>query len=239
MSATAAVAPVFAKEVKPLKAMGLLQSVVLFGVPALALFASMNWLWPALMNAGMERPVAYTISLGLVNAGLIFAAVAGYRLEGNPFTWNAFSSRMRLAAITGRTWLWVVGAILVFGIGALLINSLAVVVYKALNFTMPDITPGSTTILMQIVTLALNIFGEELWWRGYIMPRQELVFGKRTWLVHGTLWACFHMFKWWTVPFMLITCQVIPFVAQRTKNTWPGIINHLVVNGVGMILPYL
>ncbi len=219
--------------------MGLLQSIVLFGVPAFALFASLTWLWPALMSAGLTRPAAYTISLGLVNACLIIAAAAGYLLEGNRFTWNAFSRRMRLTAITGRNWLWVVGGILVFGVGALLINSLAVVVYKALNFTIPDITLGPTTIWMQLTTLALNIIGEELWWRGYIQPRQELVFGKRTWLIHGTLWACFHMFKWWAVPFMLITCQVIPFVAQRTRNTWPGMLNHLVVNGVGMILPYL
>ncbi len=239
MSTTFAVSSVSGLEVKPLRPMGLIQSIILFGIPAFALFASMTWFWPGLMDIGVERAAAYTVSLGLVNAGLVVAAVAGYLLEGNPFTWQAFSRRMRLTAITGRAWLWVVGGILVFGIGALLINSLALVIYKALNFSMPDITIGPTTIMMQVVTLALNIIGEELWWRGYIQPRQELVFGKITWLVHGTLWALFHMFKWWAVPFMLITCQVIPFVAQRTKNTWPGMINHLVVNGVGMILPYL
>ncbi len=239
MTAAAAVPPVSRPALRPLKPVGLLPSIALFGVPAIALFASLTWLWPALMAAGIDRPAAYTISLGLVNTGLLVAAVIGYLLEGNPFTWKAFSQRMRLTAITGRGWLWVVGGILVFGIGALLINSLAVLVYKALNYSMPDIAPGPTTIAMQLVTLALNITGEELWWRGYILPRQELAFGKFTWLVHGTLWACFHMFKWWAVPFMLITCQVIPFVAQRTKNTWPGMINHLVVNGVGMILPYL
>ena len=26
--------------------------------------------------------------------------------------------------------------------------------------------------------LFFNIFGEEFWWRGYILPRQELVMGK-------------------------------------------------------------
>ena len=226
-------------ELKPLKPMGLLQSILLFGVPAIALAASLVWLWPALMDAGIERPTAYTISLGLVNTGLISAAVAGYLLEWNPFTWAAFSRRMRLTSMSGRVWLWALGGTLVLGIGSLLINSVAVMVYKALNYTMPDITPGATTIWMNLAILLLNIVGEELWWRGYILPRQELAFGKSACLIHGTLWACFHIFKWWSVPFMLITCQVIPFVAQGTKNSWPGMISHLVVNGAGVILSSL
>jgi len=27
----------------------------------------------------------------------------------------------------------------------------------------------------------------ELWWRGYILPRQELAFGRWTWIIHGLL----------------------------------------------------
>jgi membrane protease YdiL (CAAX protease family) len=80
----------------------------------------------------------------------------------------------------------------------------------------------------------LNIFGEELWWRGYILPRQELQLGRYTWLVHGILWAWFHVFKWWTIPALMIVCLVAPFVAQKTKNTYPGIISHLIVNGLGI-----
>jgi hypothetical protein len=50
------------------------------------------------------------------------------------------------------------------------------------------------------------------------------------------LWAFFHAFKWWAVPFMLFTTWIIPFIAQRTGNTTPGIIIHLVINGLGMLL---
>jgi hypothetical protein len=35
------------------------------------------------------------------------------------------------------------------------------------------------------VLLAGNIAGEELWWRGYLLPRQEIVHGSSTWIVHG------------------------------------------------------
>jgi hypothetical protein len=39
-----------------------------------------------------------------------------------------------------------------------------------------------------------NIAGEELWWRGYLLPRQEAASGAVAWLYHGLLWAAFHLF---------------------------------------------
>jgi membrane protease YdiL (CAAX protease family) len=222
--------------IKSLKPMTLLESILLFGVPAIVLALSLWVLLPALMNAGMGRPAAYTLSLSLVNAGLLLAALVGYRLEGNPRNWTEFAGRMRLTRMSGRTWLWMVGGTLLFGGLALLVNSLAVIVYKTIGFTQPEMLPGKLTLWMQVVILFFNIGGEELWWRGYILPRQELTHGKWAWLIHGLLWACFHMFKWWAVPFMMITCLIIPFVAQRTRNTWPGLVNHLVVNGASVIM---
>ncbi|MHA1803630.1 MAG: hypothetical protein ACTSU4_03725 [Promethearchaeota archaeon] len=47
------------------------------------------------------------------------------------------------------------------------------------------------------------------------------------------------MFKWYAIPFMLITCQIIPHVAQKLKNTWPGIVCHFLVNGAGIFLSVL
>ncbi len=236
MTTSAALTSESKSEPKPLKPVGLLASLFLFGIPAAALSAALLWLWPTLMAGGLERPAAYTLALGLVNIGLILAAVAGYLLEGNPLNWASFCQRMRFTSMDGRVWKWAGIGTLVFGLVSLAFTVLLPMFYKAINFTLPDITAGATTIWMNLAILILNIFGEELWWRGYILPRQELAFGKNTWMLHGALWACFHMFKWYAVPFMLISCQVIPFVAQRTKNTWPGVISHFVINGVGMLL---
>ena len=118
--------------------------------------------------------------------------------------------------MTGWIWLWALLGTLIFGILALLIEFLAVMFYSAIAFPIPNVVGVVMPVWMNIMVLLFNIFGEELWWREYILPRQELAFGKYTWLLHGTLWAGFHAFKWWAVPFMLITCQIIPFVAQKT-----------------------
>jgi membrane protease YdiL (CAAX protease family) len=87
-----------------------------------------------------------------------------------------------------------------------------------------------------VLTLVLNILGEEIWWRGYLLPRQEAQFGKSAWVWHGILWAFFHLFKWWTIPALVPVCLVVPFVAQRTRNTWPGMLSHFVLNGLGMLV---
>ena len=80
-----------------------------------------------------------------------------------------------------------------------------------------------------VVILVCNIGGEELWWRGYVLPRQELAFGRATWVIHGILWSVFHLFMQptlWDTVRMSITGIALSFVAQRTKSTWPGIVGH-------------
>ena len=79
------------------------------------------------------------------------------------------------------------------------------------------------------VILVCNIGGEELWWRGYVLPRQELAFGRAAWVIHGILWSAFHLFvqpTLWDTVRMAITGIALSFVAQRTKSTWPGIVGH-------------
>jgi CAAX prenyl protease-like protein len=71
------------------------------------------------------------------------------------------------------------------------------------------------------VLLVGNIAGEELWWRGYLLPRQELVHGGSTWVVHGILLAAFHLFfqtTAWDFVRMLPTCCALAFVAQHKKK---------------------
>jgi membrane protease YdiL (CAAX protease family) len=80
-----------------------------------------------------------------------------------------------------------------------------------------------------VIMLVCNIGGEELWWRGYVLPRQELAFGRASWVIHGVLWSAFHLFMQptlWDTVRMGITGMALSFVAQRTRSTWPGIVGH-------------
>jgi membrane protease YdiL (CAAX protease family) len=84
-----------------------------------------------------------------------------------------------------------------------------------------------------VVLIFGNIAGEELWWRGFILPRQEAANGSVAWLLHGVLWAAFHLFfqaTAWDMVRMMPTCCALAFVAQSRRNTWPGIIAHTAAN---------
>jgi membrane protease YdiL (CAAX protease family) len=85
------------------------------------------------------------------------------------------------------------------------------------------------------IVFVLNILGEELWWRGVVLPRQELAFGAWTWVVHGVLWACFHAFKWWDVLNLLPITLCLSFVCSRLRSTTPGIVIHGLGNGIALI----
>jgi membrane protease YdiL (CAAX protease family) len=118
----------------------------------------------------------------------------------------------------------------------LLLNMLAQFIFELIGFRPPEPDVQLTNIPFLVIVFIMNISGEELWWRGYILPRQELEHGKLAWLVNGILWSLFHIFKWWAVPFMLVRQWMIPFVAQRTKNTTPPFLMHLISNGLGLLL---
>jgi membrane protease YdiL (CAAX protease family) len=75
-----------------------------------------------------------------------------------------------------------------------------------------------------------NIFGEEFWFRGYILPRQELAFGKIAWLVNGLMFTLNHIWQPWIFIAILPSSLLTAFIVQVRKNTWISIIQHGVAN---------
>jgi membrane protease YdiL (CAAX protease family) len=84
--------------------------------------------------------------------------------------------------------------------------------------------------------LILNISGEELWWRGYILPRQEVRHGKLAWIIHGIFWTLFHIPFWWNLIALLPSTLSLSYMASKLKNSTPGIIAHFIMNGLGLVM---
>ena len=102
--------------------------------------------------------------------------------------------------------------------------------------TARPLEPSYYLLALSLPFFALNIVGEELWWRGFIQPRQEPVFGATTWIIQGLLHGAFHfnfglgvMFILWPVLFS------IPWAVQRTRNTSVGMLVHAGINGPGFL----
>ena len=229
---------VYSIKPRDLEATRWFENILLFGLPALGMVAAFYFISPALAQF-MPLGEARLLAGSLVMVGLLLASLIGFLGEGHPRTMTAFIERFRLTRMNKRTWLWAVGGLVAYVLLAVTANASVPLVYRAIGFTPPIETAepwGLSALPLVLFTLALNILGEEIWWRGYILPRQEAQFGKSAWVWHGILWAFFHAFKWWTIPPLLFVCLVVPFVAQRTRSTWPGILSHLVVNGLGILL---
>ncbi len=215
------------------------QSLVFFLVPGLYAVLAQHLLFPLIMRLGISEENAYNTAHLTTFIGLFLATVVALRVEGWPLRWASIKERLRLKRMDSNDWRWTLSFLVLYLLIGFLLNMLAQFVYEQLDFWPPDADIPLTNFPYLIIILFANVLSEELWWRGYILPRQELEHGKSAWIVNGVLWSLFHLFKWWAVPFLLLKHWMIPFVVQRTENTTPSILIHFVSNGMGVFLSIL
>jgi membrane protease YdiL (CAAX protease family) len=219
--------------VKPLK---LWQSILFFLGPALYGVFAYYLLFPSLTQLGVSQENAYNTAHLTVFILLFILTIIALRVEGWPLSRVTLRERLRFKRMDSTAWKWTISFLLLYLVLGLVLNMLAQFVYEIVGFWPPDADIPLTNIPFLLIVFIANILSEELWWRGYILPRQELEHGKFAWIVNGILWSFFHIFKWWAVPFMLLKHWMLPFVVQRTKNTTPPFLIHLTSNGMGILL---
>jgi membrane protease YdiL (CAAX protease family) len=234
------------KELRPLPFWG---SLIAFGAPALLMVFSYHVFMPWLRGMGLAAAESFVVAHIAPMAVMLAVALATFhRLEGRPLTWAAFSERFRYPRLTFR--------VALLGLGAFVLLNIAYGAFSQLDaeLTGLGLAPAAEAItsvadvlgvevqgrweilLLFVLVLAFNVVGEELWWRGIILPRQELRHGRWTWVVHGLLWTAFHAFKWWDLVGLLPVCLVIAYISQRTRNHWPALIAHGLFNGLALYL---
>ncbi len=249
-------------EPRTLKPMPLPLALLYFGIPALAFIFCVYVLIPFFINRGMTEFMSYSISLLIPLILMLIASLVVLWMEGYPINRASIQERFRLRKMDRTDWVWTVVSFIVMLIGAGIFGVLGTILVNKGIIPLPAKIPTSLLdptvdpknlltvftaalgpnvkgnwglVVVTIILLVFNIFGEEFWWRGVILPRQELVHGKNTWLVHGTLWALFHAFKYWSWIGLLPVTLALSFVAQKRQNTWPGIITHFAVNGLSLV----
>ena len=70
-----------------------------------------------------------------------------------------------------------------------------------------------------------TVLGEELLFRGYLLPRMNGVFGKRDWLANGVLFALYHLHIPWVIPAPLLV-PVEAYGSKRYRSALIGIAVH-------------
>lgn len=207
------------------------------------------------MGMGFARMATITVALVWQ---FVLALFIVSREEGS-LNWATIKRRLRLNTPhdpkTGepsrKMWRWLVPLVLLHFAGALFISGaldeLSVKIFPFLeppgdgyvlgDFLMSDDAPsyfaGAWSILGMFVVMAVfNILGEELFWRGIMLPKMRGAFSKWDGVANGVIGGAYHLSQPWQILgggiFMWTAFMALP--AKYFKSTWVSMIIHGSIN---------
>src|SRR4051812_33499048 len=80
--------------------------------------------------------------------------------------------------------------------------------------------------VIAVCALFNAVLGEELLFRGFLLPRMNGAFGRRDWLANGVLFAAYHLHVPWVIPAGLLDTFIIAYPAKRYRSALIGIAVH-------------
>lgn len=198
---------------------------------------------PAIAGAASTRERFTVTLLGALTAGLVWQcllvlAVVGW--EQGTVRPSRLRTALWLKAPTysrrrgGRLWWWI------------LPTTLAVAVLEEVLSVDPD-GPASRSFglilgsgwgqdlfrgnwplfALAVVQFTFNtVLGEELLFRGLLLPRMRAAFGRVDWVVNALLFAGYHLHQPWSMPSAFTTGLVQAYATKRWQSAWFGIIAH-------------
>ena len=227
-----------------LKKLGFISSFAIYIPAALLMYFLTKYLIPYLSEiTGQETILFWFIVAGLgIFFPLIITAIMILKSEGFKISINTWIQRLRFRKITKRDILWSIGGLILVGVfSGIIMKGLELVIGKFDHspafMSFEPLTKGRYWLLLVWFPYwILNILGEEILWRGVMLPRQEITFGKYAWVIHGFGWGLFHIAFGWQLLITIIPLIFIQsYVVQRTKNSWVGVIMHGGLNGPSFI----
>lgn len=231
-------------ERRELPPLGWLGTLALFGAAAILLWVATRLGVPAASRVlGVEPMVGWLVVSSLaVFTPLLLTALLLLRQEGRLAGPRAWRERLRFRRMTRRDWAWGVGGLIAVGAASALVQTTLARGLGAADLHPPFLAleplgPGRYWILAAwLPAWLLNVLGEEILWRGVVLPRQEAALGSTAWLANGCGWLLFHLaFGWQIVLVLLPILFVLPWVAQRRQNTWTAVLIHAGLNGPGFL----
>ena len=205
--------------------------------------AALAWVVaPAIAGHGASQHRFVLTLLVALTIGLVWQAVLVLLLvwrERRDASWTSLRDRLWLRAPStstrrgGRLWLWVL--VYALGLAALDMLPFGPIGPNDRSFGSFLGSPeGQATFhhawglyLLVAVELAFNTFlGEELLFRGLLLPRMRRAFGRTDWVVNGVLFGFYHLHQPWSIPNAVVTGLLYTFPAYRFRSTWMAIILH-------------
>ncbi|WP_157950073.1 CPBP family intramembrane glutamic endopeptidase [Vallitalea okinawensis] len=222
-------------DIKPIKFLSCFLLFFIFGI----MFTFYNYLLIPLIIEELEISpfiVTQTVFTVLLNVPIFLTTLILVKSEGNELSWENIKVRLNFRKPVLNDFLWMLGSLIV----AIVITVLIILLLSVLpiSFDLLDLEKISPIIIKPLkgferlfvlfmpISFFFNYVGEEILWRGYIYPRQELIYGKKTWIISGLLHGVYHFFMGVSVLVFLPILLAIPFVYSKTKNIYIVIIMH-------------
>jgi membrane protease YdiL (CAAX protease family) len=206
--------------------------------------AAMAWLVAPLLAARLDGPTALPRALIVaLTCGLIWqfvlVLILVYREQGS-LRWPVLKDALWLHAprrpSTGRRggllWLIVIPLIVALGVEELT-PSLPTPMTRDMELFLGS-QAGQTFLsgnwAWLCIILALEIFnsvlGEELLFRGLLLPRMNGRFGRWDWVANGILFAAYHLHVPWVIPQALLDMFILAYPSKRYRSALIGIVVH-------------
>lgn len=80
--------------------------------------------------------------------------------------------------------------------------------------------------LTAVMMVFNTVLGEELLFRGYLLPRMNRTFGRFDWLANGVIFAAYHLHEPWVIPSALCDAFVLALPAKRRRSALLAIVVH-------------
>jgi membrane protease YdiL (CAAX protease family) len=187
----------------------------------------------------MAKALIVSLTIGMVWQ---FVLVAGLvRREQGTLRWSTVREALwlrsprspRSGRVGGRVWLVVIPLIIAFTA----VQELVAIVPAPENrefATLLDSDAGKAFLdgafgwyaLILVFFLFNTVLGEELLFRGYLLPRMNGTFGRSDWVANGVLFAGYHLHVPWAIPGTLLEMFTTAYPTKRYRSAWIGIAVH-------------
>jgi membrane protease YdiL (CAAX protease family) len=80
--------------------------------------------------------------------------------------------------------------------------------------------------IILVLEVLNTVLGEELLFRGLLLPRMQGVFGRWDWAANGALFALYHLHVPWVIPQTFLDSLFTAYPSKRYRSALVGIVAH-------------
>jgi membrane protease YdiL (CAAX protease family) len=187
----------------------------------------------------LMKALIVCLTVGLVWQFVLVAILVGR--EQRTLRWSTVREALwlrsprspRSGRIGGRVWLVVIPLIVAFTFAQELVavvpapenREFATLVESDAGKAFLDGAWGWYALILALLVFT-TVLGEELLFRGYLLPRMNGAFGRGDWVANGLIFAGYHLHVPWAIPATLLDTFTLAYPSKRYRSAWIGIAVH-------------